>query len=467
MALMRMLAPLFLLAPLLFAGVGEITLIKGEALIKRAVAPVAATPETNATRDDQNRSVDDLNQTLAQNGEAVLPPVAEFEELNATVGMTLQEGDRVITPAKTSQVRLRMTDGTLITVGGASEFVIDAFDAEAPKAELNLAAGTLRTVTGQIGKIAPERFSLKTKTATIGIRGTDFITTLGAEGAVDAACLDGAIGVATGAGEVAVPAGQMTTALPGAVPAAPFAITAGVLGSLFGALGLDESEAAEVFERMNPPAPAAAEENNETNETLPVVPEEVNQTVAIPIAGELFAAQGAVAVVRASEWPAFSDANRTLIEGDQLGFVEPGRIKLLNGGEIQSGTGAKLLLNTPNEEKDAPKAPLTLNAGTLFLSGPLLAQSAAGTVTLESGAKAIAAVKNGAVSIVSLEGIVRLKEAAVENLRIQAAGEEAREYEAAELIALFEAAGLTEAEAKPYLPKPKAAPKPKLKIYKF
>lgn len=39
--------------------------------------------------------------------------------------------------------------------------------------------GFFRSVTGKIGKIAPERFKVKTQLATIGIRGTDFSAQLG------------------------------------------------------------------------------------------------------------------------------------------------------------------------------------------------------------------------------------------------------------------------------------------------
>jgi hypothetical protein len=54
----------------------------------------------------------------------------------------------------------------------------------------------MRTITGKIGKIAPERFSVKTKTTTIGIRGTNFtIRGAGRAGRQQVYCTFGAVDV--------------------------------------------------------------------------------------------------------------------------------------------------------------------------------------------------------------------------------------------------------------------------------
>ncbi len=46
------------------------------------------------------------------------------------------------------------------------------------KVELNMIEGTFRTITGKIGKFAPKRFNLKTKSASIGIRGTQIVMSI-------------------------------------------------------------------------------------------------------------------------------------------------------------------------------------------------------------------------------------------------------------------------------------------------
>ena len=54
----------------------------------------------------------------------------------------------------------------------------------------------MRTITGKIGKIAPRRFTVKTTTTTIGIRGTNFtISGAGSEGQQKVYCTFGAVDV--------------------------------------------------------------------------------------------------------------------------------------------------------------------------------------------------------------------------------------------------------------------------------
>lgn len=87
----------------------------------------------------------------------------------------IDEGTRIVT-ASNGRVRLRFTDGTLITIGSDSSFAVEAFrdDPADADASFSLERGVFRAITGQIGKIAPERFRLRTHNAVIGIRGTDF-----------------------------------------------------------------------------------------------------------------------------------------------------------------------------------------------------------------------------------------------------------------------------------------------------
>lgn len=455
-------------APLLWASIGEITVIKGDAYVKRtfvlperqddkesnATLPVDSNTtlpsDTNTTASNENN----ITETADQN-QSVSAPGTEVREINATVGMSLEEGDIVLTRAKTAQARIKMSDGTLITVGGNSELKIEAFNTETNDASFDLAQGTLRTITGQIGKIAPDRFKIKTKTATMGIRGTDFITALGAQGAVDAACLEGAISVTTGAGAVTVPAGQIASALPGAIPSAPVALSAAVLGTLFGALSLDDDEVAAETERFAPPPPPA-EENNETNTTepAPIIP---------PVAGNLTVKAGHVELARAQELPGFSDENRTLLEGDKLRFTKAGTLELLNGASLQAGKKAELTLNVI--DANASKTPVALLKGAFVATGETRLMADGSEIALDGRGKALILIDGKKTTVVSLEGSVMAKTLSIGNLMLTENGTEPRAYEAKELIELFEAAGLEETDAKPYLPKPKAPPKPK--IYKF
>jgi len=74
-----------------------------------------------------------------------------------------------------SKVQVIMRDQTIITIGENSEYSFDKYTFEEgtdPEATMRLKRGFFRAITGKIGKIAPKRFKIETKSATIGIRGT-------------------------------------------------------------------------------------------------------------------------------------------------------------------------------------------------------------------------------------------------------------------------------------------------------
>ncbi|MBV5330902.1 FecR domain-containing protein, partial [bacterium] len=99
-------------------------------------------------------------------------------------GTALEQHD-VITTKTNSQVQLTFEDKTIITLGSESILDIKEYlnDAQDPKAKFKFNQGTFKSITGQIGKKAPENFNLETKTATIGIRGTTVAGQLGGNGA--------------------------------------------------------------------------------------------------------------------------------------------------------------------------------------------------------------------------------------------------------------------------------------------
>lgn len=106
---------------------------------------------------------------------------AEIHRMNnttiiATSGMQLQKGDTIITKSQ-SRAQVILKDDTIITIGANSSFSFDNFLFDGTKkstVNMHMSRGFFRSVTGKIGKLAPERFKVKTSSATIGIRGTDF-----------------------------------------------------------------------------------------------------------------------------------------------------------------------------------------------------------------------------------------------------------------------------------------------------
>ncbi len=92
-------------------------------------------------------------------------------------GAEVRPGDRIVTGDQ-SLVQLRLEDGGYLSVRTNTDVTLAQYrhDEKAPKEStvlINLARGALRSITGLIGSLSPDRYKVATPTATIGIRGTD------------------------------------------------------------------------------------------------------------------------------------------------------------------------------------------------------------------------------------------------------------------------------------------------------
>ncbi len=84
-------------------------------------------------------------------------------------------GDKLVT-GENGFMRLRMVDNALLDLRCFSIMVIEKYSLK-PKNRtsiLNLLQGSLRKVTGEIGKWAEDVYELKTPVASVGVRGTDY-----------------------------------------------------------------------------------------------------------------------------------------------------------------------------------------------------------------------------------------------------------------------------------------------------
>lgn len=92
-------------------------------------------------------------------------------------GLSLNEGDRLITSDGSTAI-VKMQDGTRMTVRPNSDMLIQQYQfkeaAQDNNMVLQLLRGGFRAITGLISKNSPNSARVVTKTATIGIRGTDF-----------------------------------------------------------------------------------------------------------------------------------------------------------------------------------------------------------------------------------------------------------------------------------------------------
>ncbi|MET0541011.1 MAG: FecR domain-containing protein [Variovorax sp.] len=86
--------------------------------------------------------------------------------------------ERIVTGAD-SAASVVLRDGSTLVVGPSSRLDLKEFSFDATTRDGNmlvsLARGSLRMITGLIGKTQPDAVRVETQTATIGIRGTDFI----------------------------------------------------------------------------------------------------------------------------------------------------------------------------------------------------------------------------------------------------------------------------------------------------
>ncbi len=107
------------------------------------------------------------------------------------VGAPLYEGDMVRTGADSIAV-IGFKDQSKVSVNPQSTLRIDAFVYNKPQAPdnlgLSLLKGGMRAFTGLIGKKSPDAFSVKTKTSTVGIRGT------GMDISCEGPCVDASLG---------------------------------------------------------------------------------------------------------------------------------------------------------------------------------------------------------------------------------------------------------------------------------
>jgi hypothetical protein len=118
-----------------------------------------------------------IGKIVSFNGEAII--IREGESIQVDKNSIFQKDDTLNTKENT-KLQILFLDNTIISVGQNSILKINdyLFEEKNTKAEFAMVKGIFRTITGKIGKIAPENFKLKTKSASIGIRGTQIVVAL-------------------------------------------------------------------------------------------------------------------------------------------------------------------------------------------------------------------------------------------------------------------------------------------------
>jgi outer membrane biosynthesis protein TonB len=155
------------------------------------------------------------------------------KDIPAKMGLKLNNKDTITTQDRT-KLQIEFKDGTVIRIGKNSKFAIEEYlydKSKNSKATFKVNRGIFKTFTGKIGKVARQNFKLKTRTATCGIRGTIF------GGLIDPVeevliVEDGGISLTTDAGSVNINKGEFSMIVNGGAPAAPQETTQAVLNKV-------------------------------------------------------------------------------------------------------------------------------------------------------------------------------------------------------------------------------------------
>lgn len=109
-------------------------------------------------------------------GEAWVGQPAERKA--AASGDGVNNNDHLST-GKTGAATVTLKDGTVLTIGPNTSMDLSAYTFNSTTHEgnflLDLLQGSVRVVTGLLGKANPDKFKIKTPTSVVGVRGTDFI----------------------------------------------------------------------------------------------------------------------------------------------------------------------------------------------------------------------------------------------------------------------------------------------------
>jgi hypothetical protein len=102
--------------------------------------------------------------------------------LPAEVGMQLESADTLKTGAD-GAVGITMRDNSLLSAGPNSILSLARFEFDATTSQgrfdAQLQRGTLAVVSGRIAKQSPQAMTVRTPSAQLGVRGTDFVVAVG------------------------------------------------------------------------------------------------------------------------------------------------------------------------------------------------------------------------------------------------------------------------------------------------
>jgi len=156
----------------------------------------------------EQQQVADIGDISELNGVA---RILRDEPLQAELNLGIQSNDEAITT--NGRMAITFLDDSTVKLTEHSELLIDEYiydpDPSKSKMALTFSLGTARFITGNLNRIDKQNIKLKTPTANIAIRGTDFTTTIDEIGRTLVILLPDKYGISSGEIEVITATGSV------------------------------------------------------------------------------------------------------------------------------------------------------------------------------------------------------------------------------------------------------------------
>ena len=122
----------------------------------------------------------DIGQIKTRKGQVTVQ--RQGQELPAEIGMRLEAADTLKTGADGAG-GITMRDNSLLSAGPNSMLSLERFEFDGATSQgrfdAQLQRGTLAVVSGRIAKQSPQAMTVRTPSAQLGVRGTDFVVAAG------------------------------------------------------------------------------------------------------------------------------------------------------------------------------------------------------------------------------------------------------------------------------------------------
>lgn len=104
------------------------------------------------------------------------------QRIPGSVGAHVQASD-VVRTGSDGSVGITMTDDSLLSAGPNSVLALDRYDFDDVTSrgqfDASLAKGSLAVVSGRLAKQSPDAMKIRTPSAVLGVRGTEFVVRVG------------------------------------------------------------------------------------------------------------------------------------------------------------------------------------------------------------------------------------------------------------------------------------------------